>query len=251
MEILGKVCDRYNWVSHGWCQMANHYHLIVETAEANLSEGMRHLNGAYTQFINRTHNKNGHVFQGRYHAVLVQRESHLVELARYVVLNPVRARMVHDVADWPWSSYAAMVGRESPPKWLRTESLLRQFGSDHPTAIANYANFVRAGTESASPWDALKGQIYLGCDDFVQKMRSLCEGHALPEVPHAQHRPEPLELADYEALSPCRAEAMAEAYASGSYTMAAIAAHFGVHYATVSRAVARRMGCHKGTGGMS
>jgi putative transposase len=94
LELFGQVCERFNWVCHAFCQMTNHYHLVVETPEGNLAQGMRQLNGVYTQYVNRTHRRVGHVFQGRYRASLVKKDSYLLELARYVVLNPVRARMV-------------------------------------------------------------------------------------------------------------------------------------------------------------
>ncbi len=94
LAVLALVCDRFNWVVHAYCQMTNHYHLVVETVEANLSAGMRQLNGLYTQRFNRRHGQVGHLFQGRYKAILVQKEAHLLELSRYVVLNPVRAGMV-------------------------------------------------------------------------------------------------------------------------------------------------------------
>jgi REP element-mobilizing transposase RayT len=87
--------------------MTNHYHLVVETPDGNLSKGMRHLNGVYTQRFNRHHERVGHVFQGRYKAILVQKELYLLALSRYVVLNPVRAQMVTEAGDWPWSSYRA------------------------------------------------------------------------------------------------------------------------------------------------
>ena len=90
LEVLGQVCRRFNWVCHAWCQMSNHYHLLLETPEANLATGMRQLNGVYTQRFNRAHGRVGHVFQDRYKAILVERDSYLLELARYVVLNPLR-----------------------------------------------------------------------------------------------------------------------------------------------------------------
>lgn len=93
LDVFGQVCKRFNWVCHAWCQMTNHYHIVVETAEGNLSQGMRQLNGVYTQHVNRTHGRIGHVYQGRYKAILVERDGYLLELARYVVLNPVRAGM--------------------------------------------------------------------------------------------------------------------------------------------------------------
>ena len=105
LEVLAGVWSRFNWTVHAYCLMTNHYHVLVETPDANLSKGMRQLNGVYTQRFNRTYSRSGHVFQGRYKAILAQKEAYLLELARYVVLNPVRARMVRTTADWPWSSY--------------------------------------------------------------------------------------------------------------------------------------------------
>ena len=94
LTILGEVCEQYNWDCHAYCLMSNHYHLIIETPDANLSKGMRQLNGVYSQSYNRANNKVGHLFQGRYKSILVEKESYLLELTRYVVLNPVRAAMV-------------------------------------------------------------------------------------------------------------------------------------------------------------
>jgi len=104
LSLLEQVCERFNWRCHAYCQMTNHYHVVVETPDANLSHGMRHLNGVYTQRFNRRHGLVGHLFQGRFKGILVERETHLLELARYVVLNPVRAGMVADAAEWRWSS---------------------------------------------------------------------------------------------------------------------------------------------------
>ena len=115
LETFGQVCNRFNWVCHAWCQMTNHYHIVVETIEGNLALGMRQLNGVYTQWINRSHHRVGHVFQGRYKGILVEKDNYLLELARYVVLNPVRAGMVRKAEAWPWSSYHAMVGTDDTP----------------------------------------------------------------------------------------------------------------------------------------
>jgi len=127
LEILSQVCSRFNWRCYAWCQMDNHYHIMIETAEGNLSQGMRQLNGVYTQKSNRRHNRVGHVFQGRYKAILVEKDSYLLELSRYIVLNPLRARMVKDVADWEWSSYPAMINPEIAPDWLETGWILACF----------------------------------------------------------------------------------------------------------------------------
>ncbi|MGB5611855.1 MAG: transposase, partial [Sedimenticolaceae bacterium] len=124
LSLLEQVCERFNWRCHAYCQMTNHYHVVVETPDANLSHGMRQLNGVYTQRFNRRHGLVGHLFQGRFKGILVQRETHLLELARYVVLNPVRAGMVADAAEWHWSSFAAMTGAALAPSWLTTDWLL-------------------------------------------------------------------------------------------------------------------------------
>ena len=121
LALLGNVASDFNWVCHAWCLMGNHYHLVIETPDGNLSKGMRQLNGVYTQYSNRRHRRVGHLFQGRYKAILVDGDSYLLELGRYVVLNPVRAGMVKEPGEWPWSSYLAMVGKQPSPPWLETD----------------------------------------------------------------------------------------------------------------------------------
>jgi REP-associated tyrosine transposase len=118
LDVLGEVQGRFHWTVHAYCLMSNHYHLLIETPDANLAKGMRQLNGVYTQRFNRSHDRGGHVFQGRYKAILVQKEAYLLELARYVVLNPVRARMARTPGEYPWSSYRAMIGAAVAPEWL-------------------------------------------------------------------------------------------------------------------------------------
>ena len=236
LELLGEVCGRFNWTLHAYCLMSNHYHLIVETPDANLSIGMRQLNGVYTQRFNRRHRRVGHVFQGRYHAVLVQKETYLLELTRYVVLNPVRAGMVAEPGRWPWSSYAAMLGLVRAPMWLETDWLLAQFSTTRRDAVRRYARFVREGVGAASPWQALKHQAILGDEAFVARFRVPDRLEQLREIPKTQRRPLSGELAMYRAHY-LRDEAMARAYLSGAFTMKAVGDFFGVHYMTVSRAV--------------
>lgn len=239
MALLEEVCTRFNWVCHAYCLMTNHYHLVIETPEGNLAQGMRQLNGVYTQWVNRTHGRVGHVFQGRYKAILVEKDSYLLELARYVVLNPVRAGMVADVGDWPWSSFQAMIGQVSSPAWLQTGWLLGQFSQQQRRAVSGYVDFVRAGVGLPSIWDNLHGQIYLGGAEFIARMQStLVSDKSLEEIPRAQRRPLAKSLQHYRmqyADNP--ATGMALAYLSGDYPMKAIAQEFGVHYTTVSRAV--------------
>ena len=118
LSTLGQVITRFNWLCHAWCLMNNHYHLLVETPDGNLSKGMRQLNGVYTQASNRRNQRVGHLFQGRFKAIMVDSDSYLLELARYVVLNPVRAGIAKKPADWPWSSYRASVGLTPRTPWL-------------------------------------------------------------------------------------------------------------------------------------
>ena len=237
LDLLGEVCRRFEWTIHAWCLMSNHYHLVAETAHPNLSRGMRQLNGVYTQRFNRRHSRVGHVFQGRYTAILVQEETYLMELCRYVVLNPVRAGMVRQPGAWPWSSHRAMIGRSSTPAWLDADGVLARFGRDRAAAIGAWREFVTAGRASPSPWEKLRHQIYLGDDDFIARVTPPEAESDRQEVPRAQRRALTEPLAWYRDRYPVRDDAMARAYLSGAYTMKEIAEAFGVHYMTVSRAV--------------
>jgi REP element-mobilizing transposase RayT len=240
LQQLAHVCSRFNWRCHAWCQMDNHYHILIETAEGNLSQGMRQLNGVYTQKSNRRHDRVGHVFQGRYKAILIEKDSYLLELSRYVVLNPVRAGLVKDVADWEWSSYHAMIDNKTAPEWLETDWLLACFSKQRKRAIAKYKDFVREGMGVPSIWENLKYQAYLGEDHFIEGLRNQLkekDGEALKEVSRVQRRPIAKTLDWYEQNEAAPKVAMAMAYLSGDYTMKEIAEWFGVHYSTVSRAV--------------
>lgn len=237
LEIFTQVCQRFNWICHAWCQMDNHYHLLIETPEANLSQGMRQLNGVYTQYFNRSNGRVGHVYQGRYKAILVEHDSYLLELARYVVLNPLRANRVKRLDQWPWSSYLATCGQVDVPAWLNTDGLLSQFGKRRAQAIEGYIEFVHQGARLPSIWTQLQGQIYLGSEKFVAKMQKLIDKQpSLKEIPRAQRRLLTRTLKEFEQKHP-RNKAIALAYLSGQHTMAKIAEHFDVHYTTVSRIV--------------
>jgi len=236
--VLGQVCGRFNWVVHAYCQMGNHYHLLAETPDGNLAKGMRQLNGVYTQRFNQAHSRAGHVFQGRYKAILVQREAYLLELSRHVVLNPVRARMVRDAGDWPWSSFRATAGVTPAPDWLETDWILAAFAGSLQDAQSAYRGFVAEGNNQPSPWEALKNQIFLGSEAFVAEMQRQIDGNRrLSEIPKTQRRPLPRPLAWYFRHHRDRDRAIFEAFRSGGYSMREIGEHIGLHYSTISRII--------------
>lgn len=230
LDTLAQVVSRYGWICHAYCLMANHYHLLVETPKANLSVGMRQLNGIYTQSFNRRHRRVGHLFQGRFKAILVEKDSYLLELCRYVVLNPVRVKGGAEMGAWKWSSYRATAGLGSVPEFLSIDWLLEQFGRNRRAAQKRYREFVRDGIENR-PWEGLKGQIYLGSEEFIEQHSA--EDKELREIPRVQ----------LKALRPTLEwifakggdTGIAQAYREHGYRLREIAAHLGVHYATVSR----------------
>jgi REP element-mobilizing transposase RayT len=189
-RTLAQMVEHYRVVCHAWVLMDNHYHLLLETPTPNLSRAVRHLNGVYTQRFNRRHQRVGHLFQGRFKALLVEREAYLLELCRYLVLNPVRAHMVRYPGDWAWSSYRATAGEEAAPTWLHTEGILTQFGRTGSAARAAYRRFVAEGiTHPSHPWTGVRAQIYLGSDAFVEQVVARRTKPDHPDIPRAQQRP--------------------------------------------------------------
>ena len=235
-DVLGAVVDRFAWLCHAWCLMDNHYHLLLETPDANLSRGMRQLNGVFTQRRNWRHGRVGHVFQGRYKPILVEREPHLLELCRHVVLNPVRVGMVARPREWRWSSYRATAGHSPARAFEHRDWVLRQFGADRAAAARAYRRFVAGGIGQASPWDQLSGPNILGGAAFRDGLREAA-GVASSEVPRRQRRIAPEALATLRARHRERAEWMARAHRDHGYTLRQIAAEAGLHYATVSRII--------------
>jgi REP element-mobilizing transposase RayT len=235
LETLGEVVGRCGWRCHAYCLMTNHYHLLVETPRANLSAGMRHVNGLYTQRFNRRHERVGHVFQGRFHAVLVERETHFLELARYVVLNPVRAGLVRRAEDYRWSSLRASLGFEPIPSWLTPGELVRHFGS-----AARYLEFVREGIGRASPWESLRGGV-LGSEAFARRVGALAEDHAADrEIPRPERLMGRESLAQLfpsgvTANKRLRDRRIREASRICGYTLGEISAYLGLHYSTISK----------------
>jgi REP element-mobilizing transposase RayT len=241
LRILAYVNKRYHWLCHAYCLMDNHYHLMIETPDGNLALGMRQLNGVYTQARNKRYNKTGHLFQGRYKAVLIQKDTHLLEVCRYVVLNPVRARMVEKPEDWRWSSYRATAGDEPAGACLTKDWILGQFSRTRTRAEKEYRQFVQWGIGKKTIWNEVKGQTLLGEDDFIDSLADHLKKHKdIPEIPKSQryaNRPE-LEKMFTEQISADkrkRNRKIAEAVEKYGYTQRSIADHLGVHATYVSR----------------
>lgn len=248
LDCLCSVVKRFNWILHAYCLMSNHYHLLIETPDKNLSRGMRQLNGIYTQQLNRRHNRVGHVLQGRYKAILADKDNYLLELCRYIVLNPVRAGMVMGPTEWQWSSYRDTAGYGKGIMCLTKDWMLLQFGRERGKAVIRYREFVRAGLKAESPWKEVRGQLYLGDESFIDKIKKLIRGkEALKEIPRMQRYITKPSLEDIfkHGDKKLKDRAVYEAHVRYGYTLKDIAEHLGVHYTTVSRTVKKIEGKHE------
>lgn len=251
LETIAHAMDRFDAQVLAYCQMGNHYHLVLHTRQANLSRLMRHVNGVYTQAFNRRHGMVGHLFQGRFKAILVDRDAYLLALCRYVERNPVAAGLVAAPSDWAGSSCRAHLGLATTPVWLDSDGLhgylLGRFVTDaHSRAEA--ANLYAALVNQTQQTDAdfwqrsLHGQVYLGDEAFMHRMQALAQPQKLDEraIPKAQRKAAPCTWP--QALAACdedRNRAIAWAYRSGGMTMTALAQHAGISIAHVGRIVVK------------
>jgi putative transposase len=250
LQVLGRGLERFDAQALAYCLMGNHYHIVLHTRLANLSLLMRHLNGVYTQDFNRQHRKVGHLFQGRFKAILVDRDAYLLEVCRYVELNPVRACIVSGPGEWAWSSYRMHTGFADSPDWLDTAGLHGYLlghaaisPADRRRAAARYAAWVEAGRD-VRLWDTgLRQQIYLGDAGFIERMQDLlaptdspARRGSLQEVPR-QQRLEPVTLAQWLERSPTRERALLLAHTRSGMTMTAIARELGLSVSRVSRLI--------------
>jgi REP element-mobilizing transposase RayT len=200
LEYLESATERYDAAVHAYCLMSNHYHLLLETPEGNLSEIMRHINGAYTTYFNIKRKRSGHLFQGRYKAILIEADEYLVELSRYIHLNPVRVGIVERPEQYQWSSYQSFIGQSKPPAWLRTGFILGCFAKKEVDARKKYRNFVEdmIGKEYESPLSKTLGGSILGSADFIDEISTAHirekEDANIPALKHFANRPSPEEI---------------------------------------------------------
>jgi putative transposase len=181
MNLLREYHDRYGIRIHSYVLMDNHYHLILETPMGNLLKVMHGINGGYTGYFNRKYKRVGHLFQGRYKAILVEKESYLVPLSRYVHLNPVRAGLARRPEGYRWSSYRGYIGKEKEEDWMEYGWVLSQFAETRKRAGWKYKGYVEEGLkgELESPLKSVYGQVVLGGDDFIQRIKGVLRGRLL------------------------------------------------------------------------
>ncbi len=234
LELLDNAVDRFDWRCLSYCLMDNHFHLLVRTPLANLPRGMQKINGGYAQRFNRHHGRSGPLFERRYNAALVQREPHLLEVLRYIALNPVRAGACSDPYQYAWSSHAAIAGLVPSPSFVAVEEVRELFaaatGVDGTRAYREFVSALAEGSPTAGP--------VLGDEQFVRDaLREVTRDPEIPRRDWSAGRPPLVDLVGDDGSG----AAMSMAYRAHGYTMAAIAEHAGCHVSTVSR----RIGTHE------
>lgn len=169
LSYLESATERYSAVIHAYCLLSNHYHILLETPAGNLSQIMRHINGAYTIYFNIKRKRAGHLFQGRFKAILIEADEYATELSRYIHLNPVRAGIVALPEEYQWSSYRNYIGQGKTLEWLKTDFILGYFGKSDTEAKKKYRAFVEdlIGNEYESPLQGTVGSSILGSAGFV------------------------------------------------------------------------------------
>lgn len=257
IDIIARAMDRFDAQVLAYCQMDNHFHLVLHTRRANLSRLMRHVNGVYTQTFNRRHGLAGHLFQGRFKAILVDRDAYLLALCRHVERNPVAAGLVARAEAWPWSSCRAHLGLAATPPWLDSDGLHgyllgRPVGGarDRRRAVQRYAA-VLAEAPSEPLWErGLRRQMFLGDEDFVARMQALAAPARLAavEVPRAQRKSGGT-LQDCLKRCTDRPQALRMAYRDCGISMTALAKQLDLSVSHVSRLIAAAERDRGGKGG--
>jgi REP element-mobilizing transposase RayT len=189
LELLALEIAQHRWRCHSYCLVENHYHLVIETPEPNLGRGMGRLNMRYSQWFGRRHQRTGHLFQGRYKAILFEKDRHLLEICRHVLNNPVRLDMVNQVDLWRWSSYRALAGSTARPEWLTTDVVLTTLDADNTAATSAWCNYVADASNTPSPWENLRSGHYLGSEAFLHGLKNRIDDTALDQVASALANP--------------------------------------------------------------
>ncbi|MDI7259504.1 MAG: transposase [Thermodesulfobacteriota bacterium] len=178
LSLLRDYHNRYGILIHAYVQMDNHYHFILETPQGGLLKIMHGVNGGYTNYFNRKHGRVGHLFQGRYRAILVEKDRYLLSLSRYVHLNPVRAGLVRKPEEYPWSSYRGYIWKEQEEDWMEYGWVLSQFGEHRKRAEWKYKTYVEEGLrrEAENPFKDVYAQVALGREEFIERIKGGFKG---------------------------------------------------------------------------
>ncbi len=233
LQNFGKVCDRFNWSCHAYCLLDSEYQLLIETHDPNLSRGMREVNGVFTQAINRKYQQRGHIFDGRFQAIVIEKEAYLAEIHRKLALLPVQHGLVKEPIDWIWSHYRGVMGKAWTANWLSWKPFLANYSSNTGEARRQYADFVADDGYQQRQFK-VKAQIVLGSDDFLEEIQKRVPKQILSSQFLKQQNLSK-SLTEYQLLYKTRDEAIREAYRSGEFTLNQIGGHFKLHYSTVSR----------------
>ncbi len=245
IQFMDRVIKRYNWICHAYCCMGSHFHLCLETPDANMAVGMKYLNQLYSQFYNWKYQRVGPVFQGRYKSWLIEREEKFLDNCRYIVNNPVEAKMVQHPSEWPWSSFRATRGLEKVPAYLEIDFLLKHFSSSREKAQKMYEDFVMAGIGMESPLLEAKNQIFLGSDSFIaEAMQHVIGNDEMNNVPKVQKDAGSPTLeyifAKLQSISKeKRNRLILNAHDIHNHTQREIGNHLGLHPGYISRIVIR------------
>ncbi len=209
-KCLRDAYDKFGSVIHVYCLMDNHYHLLIETPMGNLSAVMHLVNTTYTVYFNKTHERVGHLFQGRFKSILVQAESYAHELGPYIHLNPVRAELVDYPEQWPWSNYRAYLGDGDRETWTSTSLVLSTFAADPAEARRRYVEYVMrlAAARPRNPLDAATASGILGDPEFVERIRQKClsekpeeKERDLPQLRRLRPKPQIKEVLEFVSMS--------------------------------------------------
>ena len=241
LSLLWEVVERERWICYAYCLMDNHYHLLIETTRPNLSRGMRELNGIYAQKLNYIRESVGHVFQSRYKSILVEKDNYLLELCKYIALNPVRAGIVENPEDWKWSSHRAILGLTKPPKHLNTSWVLKNFDEDAEKSKKKYEKFVLEGIGKESPWKELRSRIFLGSKKFIEKheeeLSTKKNEKEIAKTERFASRPDIEEIFKNIKTKEERNDKIYKAYEKYRYSLKEIGDFLGIHYSTVSKII--------------
>ena len=241
LNVLENVISRFDWLVHSFALLDEHYDLVVEVPAANLSKGMRQLNGVYTQHFNRRHGLEGPIFRGRFKSILFEKKNYLLPLCRYVVTGPMRSGNLRNYSSYKWSSYRALAGQVKKPNYLYSTEVWSYFAKRDKDAQRKYRDYVKQGVDAESPLADRKNQVLLGSSKFLNEMQPILQGERLSKRgPKAVKRRRSLRMLFKKIGDQSRKERndlIKTAHLDHGYTLMEIGDHLGLHYTTVSKVI--------------